>query len=66
MVVTTYVLILFMATSSYTDAGAAVAIVEFHGERACLKASEALTAAAVKSKSRVFAGGCFPKNEVKP
>lgn len=60
-----FVLIMFMATSSSTQSGAAAISHEFDSEQACVSAGKALAGNAVDRKNYVITWGCFSKGGAK-
>lgn len=54
-----YVLIIFLATSAYSGAGASGVAVPFASEALCLKAGNALAKDAEKRGNFVLTYGCF-------
>lgn len=56
-----YILIIFLATSSYDNSGSAGISQEFHSKKACLAAGEALVNSAHNRGSYVMAWGCYSK-----
>jgi hypothetical protein len=57
----TWILIIFLSTSTSHHSGAAALSQEFHSEEKCIAAGTALTVATAKDGSHVIAWGCYRK-----
>lgn len=57
----TFILILFIATSQHPRSGAAGIAQQFNDEKACLLAGRALSLDAKTRGNYVLTWGCFPK-----